>query len=121
MRNYLDSTERPSTSRTPPDYTVGVCGERVSFERERYAFERRLKRVRLRWIKNPQWKQADFFIAPTHLSCDRIIDGKIIATISRLGVPIGYVKDRRAIIQAALTPPKAAKASLSTDSTPGTP
>jgi Dolichyl-phosphate-mannose-protein mannosyltransferase len=121
LEKYLDSTERPGASRTPPDYTVGVCGERVSFERERYAFERRLKRVRLRWIKNPQWKQADFFIAPTHLSCDRIIDGKIIATISRLGVPIGYVKDRRAIVQAALTPTKAANVSLSTGSTPSAP
>ena len=95
LEQYLDRTERSSGARTPQNYTVGVCGERVSFERERYAFERRLKRVRLRWIKNPQWKQADFFIAPTHLSCDKIIDGKVIATISRLGVPIGYVKDRR--------------------------
>jgi hypothetical protein len=121
LEEYLDRTERLGGSRAPHDYTVGVCGERVSFERERYAFERRLKRVRLHWTKNPQWKQADFFIAPTHLSCDRIIDGKVIATISRLGVPIGYVKDRRAIVQAALTPTKAAKASLSTDSTSSTP
>ncbi len=102
LEQYLDRTEHSSSAGTPQNYTVGVCGERVSFERERYAFERRLKRVRLRWIKNPQWKQADFFIAPTHLSCDKIIDGKVIATISRLGVPIGYVKDRRTITQAAL-------------------
>jgi hypothetical protein len=110
LEGYLDRTERINNAGTPRGYTVGVCGERVSFERERYAFERRLKRVRLQWIKNPQWKQADFFIAPTHLSCDKIIDGKIVATISRLGVPIGYVKDRRAIIQAALAPTKAANA-----------
>jgi len=80
-----------------------------------------LKRVRLRWIKNQQWGRADFFIAPTHLSCDKIIDGKVVATISRLGVPIGYVKDRRPTTQAALTSTTAAKASLSTGSASITP
>ena len=36
---------------------------------------------------------------PTHMNCDRALDGKVIATISRLGVPIGVVKNRRAIMQ----------------------
>ena len=121
LEQYLDRTERDGRSLTPRDYTVGVCGERVSFERERYAFERRLKRIRLRWIKNQQWGRADFFIAPTHLSCDKIMDGKVVATISRLGVPIGYVKDRRAITQAALTPTTAASANLSTGPASSTP
>jgi Dolichyl-phosphate-mannose-protein mannosyltransferase len=111
LEDYLDRSERLGGSPAPHDYTVGVCGERVSFERERYAFERRLKRVRLRWTKNPQWNHADFFIAPTHLNCDRIIDGRVVATISRLGVPIGYVKDRRPMTQAALAPTKAVNAS----------
>lgn len=121
LEQYLDRTERDGSSLTPHDYTVGVCGERVSFERERYAFERRLKRIRLRWIKNQQWGQADFFIAPTHLSCDKIMDGKIVTTISRLGVPIGFVKDRRAITQAALTSTTAASANPSTGSASSTP
>jgi hypothetical protein len=30
-------------------------------------------------------------------NCDRALDGKVIATIERLGVPIGVVKDRRAV------------------------
>ena len=51
LEEYLDSTDRSGNSLTPRDYTVGVRGERDSFERERYAFERRLKRFRLRWIK----------------------------------------------------------------------
>ncbi len=121
LEQYLDRAERDGSSLTPHDYTVGVCGERVSFERERYAFERRLKRVRLRWIKNQQWGRADFFIAPTHLSCDKIIDGKVVATISRLGVPIGYVKDRRATTQAALASTAAASANQSTGSASSTP
>ena len=74
-------------------YTVAVCGERASFENE----------VRdhpeLQWTAN--WKTADFFIAPTHMNCDRADDGAVIAKISRLGVLIGVVKDRRALAQQA--------------------
>lgn len=70
-------------------YTVGVCGERASFEDEANA--------RLEWVQD--WQKAEFFIAPTHMNCDRALDGQIIATISRMGVPIGVVKDRRAIMQ----------------------
>jgi hypothetical protein len=102
LEEYLDSVEHISKSASPRNYTVAVCGEQVSFERERYAFEHRLKRVRLRWIGMQQWGQADFFITPTHLSCDKILDGKVVVTISRLGVPIGYVKDRRGITQPAI-------------------
>ena len=33
------------------------------------------------------------------MNCDRALNRNVIATISRLGVPIGVVKDRRAIMQ----------------------
>jgi len=97
LEQYLDREEPTDRMQAPRTYTVAVCGERVSFERELYSFERRLKRVRLRWITMEQWGEAQFFITPTHLSCDKILDGAIVATISRLGVPIGYVKDRRTV------------------------
>jgi hypothetical protein len=32
------------------------------------------------------------------MNCDRALDGKILATISRMGVKIGVVKDRRALL-----------------------
>lgn len=99
LENYLN-TDHSDRTHTPLNYTVAVCGERVSFEHERYAFEKRLKASRLRWMQ--RWTQADFFIAPTHMNCDKALDGKIIATIERLGVPIGYVKDRRAITRPAV-------------------
>jgi hypothetical protein len=83
---FLDRAERDS-KRAPRTFTVGVCGERLSFEKE--------ADPRLQWIKD--WRRADFFIAPTHMDCDKALDGKVIATIERLGVPIGVVKDRRAI------------------------
>lgn len=73
-------------------YLVAVCGERLPFEKE--------ANPRLRWTSD--WYEADFFIAPTHMNCDRALDGTVIATISRLGVHIGVVKDRRALVAPAL-------------------
>ena len=70
-------------------YTVAVCGQRLPFEKEA---DNRLQFT-------PDWSKADFFIAPTHMNCDRALDGAVIATISRLGVPIGVVKDRRALVR----------------------
>ena len=71
---------------------MAVCGERLPFEKEAGA--------RLQWTED--WKKADFFIAPTHMNCDRALDGKVIATITRLGARIGVVKDRRALVQPEL-------------------
>jgi len=83
-------------------YTVGVCGERASFEDEASS--------RLEWVQD--WQQAEFFIAPTHMNCDRALNGKVIATISRPGVPIGVVKDRRAIMPHDVTRENNAAAGL---------
>jgi hypothetical protein len=70
-------------------YMVAVCGERLPFEKE--------AGPRLQWITD--WDKADFFIAPTHMNCDRVLDGKVIARITRLGALIGVVKDHRALVQ----------------------
>ncbi len=69
-------------------YMVAVCGEKLPFQKEANS--------RLQWTAD--WKKAEFFIAPTHMNCDRVLDGKIITTISRLGARIGVVKDRRALL-----------------------
>jgi hypothetical protein len=73
-------------------YTVGVCGETFAFEN--YA-DKRLK-------SSGRWLEADFFLAPTQLNCDKLVDGRVIARIERSGVTIGVVKDRRGITQKAL-------------------
>jgi hypothetical protein len=73
-------------------YFVAVCGERLPFEKE--------ANTRLQWTDD--WNKADFFIAPTHMNCDRALGGKVIATISRLGAKIGVVKDRRDLVQKAV-------------------
>ncbi|MGH6664490.1 MAG: glycosyltransferase family 39 protein [Pseudolabrys sp.] len=70
-------------------YTVAVCGERLPFEKKANS--------RLQWTAD--WKKADFFIAPTHMNCDRVLAGKVITTITRLGARIGVVKDRRSLAQ----------------------
>jgi hypothetical protein len=72
------------------NYKVAVCGERGAFEDA--------ANPRLKWSE--EWNTADFFIAPTHMNCDKALDGKVIATISRMGVTIGVVKDRRAVLLA---------------------
>jgi hypothetical protein len=87
LEAYLNRTDRNAHKVSAGQYTVAVCGERLPFEKE--------ADVRLKWTED--WQRADFFIAPTHMNCDQALDGAIIATIERLGVPIGVVKDRRAI------------------------
>jgi hypothetical protein len=73
-------------------YTVAVCGERLPFEKEADS--------RLQWTE--AWKKADFFIAPTHMNCDRALNGTVISNIARMGVKIGVVKDRRALVRPVL-------------------
>lgn len=87
LHDYLDRTE-PETAQTNV-YRVAVCGERVSYEE--YA------RPNLHWIRMYDWRLADFYIAPTHMNCDRNLAGKVVAKIERMGVTIGVVKDRRTI------------------------
>ena len=93
LEEYLARTEHTEVPRSRRNYTVAVCGERLAFEKRPHQ--------RLQWIRMQQWERADFFIAPTHMNCDRADDGTVIAKISRVGVLIGVVKDRRALAQQA--------------------
>jgi hypothetical protein len=85
LEHYLDRTE--GKARPGRHYLVAVCCERVQFEKEADS--------RLEWTRDVD--RADFFIAPTNMNCDRARKGRVIATVERLGVVIGVVKDRRAI------------------------
>ena len=90
LEHFLDRTEGTAgLARPRRHYTVVVCGERLPFEKEADA--------RLEWTKDIY--SADFFIAPTNMNCDRYVDGRVIATIERLGVVIGVVKDRRELVK----------------------
>ena len=92
LEAYLRRTEPVDTGRPAQVYSVAVCGERLAFEKSR-------KLPQLQWDFKQEWDQSEFFIAPTHLNCDADLDGKIVATVERLGVTIAYVKDRRALMQ----------------------
>lgn len=91
LQHYLGLAQEKS----PRVYTVGVCGEKFSFDN--YA-DKRLQ-------ASPGWLEADFFIAPTQMNCDRLVDGRVIANIRRSGALIGVVKDRRGLTQKALNQP----------------
>ena len=73
-------------------YYVAVCADRGQFDNTPHGA--------LRWTKDPA--RADFFIAPTHMNCDRALAGSTIVKIERLGTLIGVVKDRRAITRPGL-------------------
>ena len=77
-------------------YSVAVCGERLSFEKN-------VTLPQLRWDFMPEWSQSEFFLAPTQMNCDQDLDGKVIGTVERLGVVIAYVKDRRALVNPVAT------------------
>jgi Dolichyl-phosphate-mannose-protein mannosyltransferase len=85
LEAFLKRTEPAESGDHQRDYTVAICGERASFLKKATA--------RLHWAQ--VWETADFFIAPTHMNCDFDSQGKIVATVERLGVPIGFVKDQR--------------------------
>jgi Dolichyl-phosphate-mannose-protein mannosyltransferase len=90
LEHFLDRTESASNKTAPRHhYLVAVCGEQLPFEKEADA--------RLAWTRD--LRHAEFFIAPTNNNCDRALDGKVVANIERLGVVIGVVKDRRALIR----------------------
>jgi len=92
LKRYLDQTEHAAGGQfSRRRYLVMVCGERLPFEKEADA--------RLEWTRDRE--RADFFIAPTHMNCDRLLGGRVVATVERLGVVIGVVKDRRAVMARA--------------------
>jgi hypothetical protein len=86
LENYVVQLDRDGSH--PQRYTVAVCGERLPFENE--------AGKRLQWTED--WPKAEFFIAPTHMNCDRALPGHVISDIRRLGARIGVVKDRRSLI-----------------------
>jgi hypothetical protein len=107
LEAYLREKTPLETSQAPKIYSVAVCGIQLSFDRT-------VTLPQLRWDFRSEWDESEFFIAPTHMNCDKDLDGDIVATVERFGVPIAYVKDRRAIVKlpmaTAASPPPAADA-----------
>lgn len=92
LEAYVRKTLPAGSIQPPRIYSVAVCGERLPFDHT-------VTLPQLRWDFGSEWDESEFFIAPTQMNCDRDLDGKIVATVERFGVPIAYVKDRRSIVK----------------------
>ncbi|HEY2246720.1 MAG TPA: glycosyltransferase family 39 protein [Bradyrhizobium sp.] len=92
LEAYLREKTPLETSPAPKIYSVAVCGVQLEFDKT-------VTLPQLHWDFRSEWDESEFFIAPTHMNCDRDLDGDIVATVERFGVPIAYVKDRRAIVK----------------------
>jgi hypothetical protein len=73
-------------------YSVAVCGERL-------AFDHTVTLPQLHYDFRSEWDESEFFIAPTQMNCDHDLDGEVIGIVERMGVPVAYLKDRRAIMK----------------------
>jgi len=89
LEAYLRHSSPADSNWQSQVYSVAVCGERLSFQKT-------VTLPQLRYDFMPTWEQSDFFIAPTQMNCDSDLDGKVVATVERLGVVIATIKDRRA-------------------------
>ncbi len=81
--------------RNGPPYRVSVCAELI--QADEYLSST------FKVTKN--WLTSDFFISPVQDGCEDAMDGTVLFTIERMGVPIGIVKDRRAITRPPETGP----------------
>lgn len=41
------------------------------------------------------WLEADFFLSPTQMGCDKALDGPVLLTVERNGTVLAVVRDRR--------------------------
>jgi hypothetical protein len=66
-------------------YSVALCTESIAAERY----------LAPTLYITKDWWRADFFIAPTHMGCDEFLDGEVVYEVTRDGVTLGVLKDRR--------------------------
>jgi hypothetical protein len=69
-------------------YRVAVCAE--SIQGQAYLDHR--------FQITSDWLSADFFIYSTTMNCDKVLQGKVIGTVKRLGAVLAVVKDRRSLL-----------------------
>lgn len=83
LRRHLDDEPRPAEP-----WQVAVCAESIQagawLPADRYLITR-------------DWVRADFFVSTTHMGCDEVLRGEVVGQVTRAGVPLAIVKDRRAL------------------------
>ena len=70
-------------------YRVAVCAE--SIQGQAYLDHR--------FQITSDWLNADFFISSTNMNCDKVLKGRIIGSVQRLGATLAVVKDRRDLLE----------------------
>lgn len=70
-------------------YLVAVCAESLQAD----VFLDRRFRI------TSDWEAADFYISSTNMHCDRVMQGRVIARIERMGAVLAVVKDRRGLMR----------------------
>ena len=89
LEDYLDKEEAQApTKDRKAHYLVAVCAE--AFQGDAY-FDERLS-------VTEDWVIADFFISGTNMNCDKVLQGKMVGTVERLGTTLAVVKDRRQLV-----------------------
>ena len=84
----LNHLLRDELGSAPAGLTVAFCGESAQVNE---FMDPRLRVVR-------DWPSADFYIAATQTGCDRVMSGTVIGEVSREGVPLMLIKDRRELV-----------------------
>jgi len=69
-------------------YRVAVCAE--SIQGQAYLDHR--------FQITSDWINADFFISSTNMNCDKVLQGRIIGTVQRMGATLAVIKDRRHLL-----------------------
>ena len=89
LREAADLLEAqvPGVNKADPsaDYLVAVCAE--SIQGDAYLDDR--------FEITRDWVAADFYISTTNMNCDKVLQGKVIGTVERMGTVLAVIKDRR--------------------------
>jgi len=82
LTRYVDKEQKNPDA---PPYSVAICAEDIqgwAYLDDRFEISR-------------NWTKADFFISSTNMNCDKVLLGKEIGKIERLGFTLAVIKDRR--------------------------
>ncbi len=84
---YLTQLDLPKQDKP---YLVSVCAET----------EQGQAYLDSRFQVTKNWDNSDFFMSGTNMHCDQVLKGKVIGTVTRDGMLLAVVKDRRLLVGA---------------------
>ena len=82
--------EREDADHPEHRYLVAICAEPIQG----------MHYLDHRFAATKDWPRADFFLSSTSTRCDRALEGTVVASVDREGVPLVVVKDRRQLAAA---------------------